>query len=856
MPVEPQFIYNHAYLWLNSPVMDAKTLKVLEYPKILARLAAFCDFSASKELAGGLHPTANYEEAVRWQAETAEARLLLSTRDLTIGGSHDIRPSVGLAARGGVLEPQALLDIKSTLIACRELKKSLLGRPEMKEPGERDGGDARRKRRSERIEEENASPQLEHAFPHLAEIALGLPDTFGLVDGISRVLSERGEVLDSASSKLAHLRREIKVAHDRLMSRLQRYLTESANKLQEPIITQRDGRYVIPLRAEFKGQIKAVIHDQSSSGATLFVEPLPVVELNNAMRELELAEREEERRVLAELSTQVGEHAQDLAHGIENLALLDLAFAKAKYADEIHASEPILRPLSPGKSWQSTKEGGKDESQPLINLLNARHPLLDPASVISNDIHLRNGVRALVITGPNTGGKTVALKTVGLLALMAQSGLHITAWSGSELPCFESVWADIGDEQSIEQSLSTFSGHLTNIVQILKKADCRSLVILDELGAGTDPQEGAALARAILAHLLERDITTFVATHYPELKTYAHATQGVVNASLEFDVGTLRPTYKLTIGLPGRSNALAIATRLGLHPEIVAAAKNEINPDNIRADKLLDDIRKERNRTGREREKIEKSRKRAEELNHDLEQRLAAIEEERLDVIARARAEAELEVAVLKRNLEALKKQLKQARQPLEELKKVEEQVEEIEEKVEAPVKRPRSNAPRSTGDQSLEPGDAVIVGTLGAEGVVTAVGEQDVEVQVGSLRMRVKFSELARKSQAEGATGGEKARVESPTSTLCRQPATLQSPGLELDLRGQVSDDALDLLDRYLDQAYSSGLPWVRIIHGKGSGVLRQVVREALRQHPHVLSYEEGGPKEGGEGVTVVKLR
>jgi DNA mismatch repair protein MutS2 len=613
--------------------MDSKTLNVLEYSKILERLSNFCDFSASKGLARALRPTDSLDEATRLLAETSEARFLLSTRDLTIGGSHDIRPSADLAARGGVLEPQALLDIKSTLIACRDLKKSLLGKGEIKDPA-LVGSQARSKQRSKKTTEEDEQPQPEHPFPHLAEIAYGLPDTYGLVDAISRVISDRGDVLDSASPKLGTIRREKKVSHDRLMSRLQKYITDSQTTpmLQEAIITQRDGRYVIPLRSEFKGRIKSVVHDQSSSGATLFVEPLAVVELNNAIRELELAERDEERRVLAALSAQIGEHAQDLVYGIENLAALDLAFAKAKYAEEIHGSEPLLHEI------KDVKRKTSDQKSPIparpgsaaragvsslksLSLMQARHPLLNPATVVPIDIYLNPGVRALVITGPNTGGKTVSLKTVGLLVLMAQTGMHIPAQSGSELPCFESVWADIGDEQSIEQSLSTFSGHLTTIVRILKKADSRSLVILDELGAGTDPQEGAALARAILAHLLERGITTFVATHYPELKTYAHATEGVVNASLEFDIATLRPTYKLTIGLPGRSNALAIATRLGLDPEIVAAARNEVNPENIRADKLLDDIRKERNRTGRERDKIEKTRKRGEELNRELEKR-------------------------------------------------------------------------------------------------------------------------------------------------------------------------------------------------------------------------------------------
>ncbi len=824
--------------------MDEKTLTMLEYPKILARLAEFCGFSASKELAEKLRPTADFETAQRLLAETSEARFLLSTRDLTIGGSHDIRPSVNLAARGGVLEPHALLEIKSTLIACRELKKSLLGKAESKDlPPEK--AISRKERLHKQAEE--TQPKTGHPFPHVAEIASGLPDTYGLVDAISRALSEHGEILDSASPKLASLRREIKAAHERLMSRLQRYLTESANKLQEAIITQRDGRYVIPLRAEFKGQIKAVIHDQSASGATLFIEPLPVVELNNALRELELAERDEERRILAELSAQVGAHAQELIDGIENLALLDLVFAKAKYADAIRASEPILHSL---------EERKRKDDAPLssfaFHLLQARHPLLDPATVVPVDIRLAPGIRALVITGPNTGGKTVSLKTVGLLALMAQSGLHIPAQSGSELPCFEAVWADIGDEQSIEQSLSTFSGHLTNIVRILKKVNQRSLVILDELGAGTDPQEGAALARALLAHLLEHGGATFVATHYPELKSYAHATDGVVNASLEFDIATLRPTYKLTIGLPGRSNALAIAARLGLDPQIVSAARSEVHPDNLRADKLLDDIRKERNRLSREREKIEKARKRQEELNRELEKRLQAIEEERRQTVAQARAKVELEVAVLKRNIETLKRQLKQAHQPLEALKKVEEKVEKIEEQVKAPVVMKDERRPV----EALKLGEKVSVSALNAEGTVTALGESEAEVQVGSLRIRAKVSDLIRKTPAQESNESV-SKVESATAAegLSSSANLPSSPGLELDLRGQASDDALDLLDRYLERASSAGLPWVRIIHGKGSGILRRVVREALRQHPRVLSYEEGGPKEGGEGVTVARL-
>ena len=791
--------------------MDAKTISVLEYPKILDRLAGFCDFSASVELARALTPTSNYEEAKRLLTETTEARYLLSKYDLTVGASHDIRPQADLAARGGVLDPQNFLDIRSTLAACRDLKKFF-----------------------ERHTEES---------PRLSQIAAGLPESRGIIDAVTRIISERGEVLDSASVKLASLRRDIKVAHGRLMTRLQRYLTESANKLQEPIITQRDGRYVIPLRAEFKGSIKAVVHDQSASGATLFVEPLPIVELNNALRELELAARDEERRILAELSALVGEHRDEIMYGIENLSLLDLTFAKAKYAEELKASEPILN-----EPLDAKRANGAAQT---IKLLYARHPLLDPQTVVPIDIDPRDGVRAIVITGPNTGGKTVSLKTVGLLVLMAQSGLHIPAQSGSELPCFRAVYADIGDEQSIEQSLSTFSGHITNIIRILKEIDNRSLVIFDELGAGTDPQEGAALARSILTHLLETGATTFIATHYPELKTFAHSVESAVNASLEFDIKTLRPTYKLTIGLPGRSNALLIAQRLGLPQKIIDFAKGDINPDDLRADKLLDDIRKERNRASREGDKLEKARGKLDAQTKEIEKRLAKIEDERREILARARAEGELEVAVLKNNIESLKAQLKKARQPLQALKEIEEQAEALEEKAEAPVERLPSTVAEQTSRQApVRLGERVFVATLNAEGVITALGESDAEVQIGSLRVRAKFPDLQRKS-------GDDSNIKKETLEHVRQSVaeTRESPGLELNLRGKLVDDGLYELEKYLEKAYSSGLLFVRVVHGKGTGKMRAAVRAALKASSYVASFEEAKDNEGGAGVTIAKL-
>jgi DNA mismatch repair protein MutS2 len=815
--------------------MDTKTLQVLEFPKILNRLADFCDFSGSADLARALLPTPDYEEAVACLAETTEARKLIVTSDVTIGGAHDIREQVELAARGGVLDPKELLDVHSTLLSMRTLRRYF-----------------------EKHSEE---------YPNLGGIAYRLPAPPDLIEAISRCIADNGEVADSASPKLYDLRRQVRVAHDRLMTRLQRYLTDSttAPKLQDTVITQRDGRYVIPLRAEFKGQVKAIVHDQSSTGATLFVEPLAVVELNNAYREAQIAERDEVRRILTVLSGQVGQLAGEIIPGVAALSELDLIFAKAKYADDLGASAPVLKKLSKVKGQTS---GGVETAveMPTVQLLHARHPLLDQSNVVPITIDPIPGTFALVITGPNTGGKTVTLKTVGLLAVMAQSGLHIPAQSGSELPCFQAIYADIGDEQSIEQSLSTFSGHITNIVHILKKADRRSLVILDELGAGTDPQEGAALARAILSTLLAEGVTTFVATHYPELKTFAHTTPGVVNASLEFNVQTLRPTYRLTIGLPGRSNALAIAQRLGLPNEIIEAAKSEIDPDDLRADKLIGDIHRQRKIAFKESEKAERARSEARKLERQLEERLEKIEEERQKVLEQARAEGELEVEVLKAQLKTFKDELRRLRpapETQEALKSLEEQVEVVEETLSEPVRKRRpaaSRASRSTVRGPLKVGDKVVLRTLGTPGTILSLDEDEAEVQAGSLRMRVPLDELKRRNEEaelEVPKSSQRKQVGETQSTISNHKSSIlsASPGIELDLRGQRAEDALDMLDSYLEKAYMAGLPFVRIIHGKGTGKLRQEVRGMLKGHSHVTSFEEGGEKEGGSGVTVAKL-
>jgi len=795
--------------------MLPKNRTTLEYPKILAKLAEYCAFSRSAEKARTLTPTADINEARRRQAETAEAVRLLELRPTTtIGGARNIQEAVETAARHGVLEATQILEIKSTLVSAREIRRYF--------------------------------ERHEHDYPLLTEITLRMPPSLGLVDAISHTLSDRGEILDTASPKLGEIRRNLRIQHDRLITRMQRMLSDPkiSPYLQDSIVTQRDGRYVLPLVADHKGKVKAIVHDQSASGATLFVEPLSVVELNNAYRELHLAERDEVRRVLAELTRLIGEHAAILLEMSDALADFDLALARARYAQDLDAIEPELHPLEP-----------KEARHPgvIIQLRGARHPLLNPETVVPIDVELDPQTYALIITGPNTGGKTVTLKTVGLLALMAQSGLHIPAEPGSAISVFERIYADIGDEQSIEQSLSTFSGHITNIIHILEQASRRSLVLLDELGAGTDPQEGAALARSLLDYLLQRGITTLVTTHHPELKAYAHSVPGVVNASVEFDLKTLQPTYRLTIGLPGRSNALAIAERLGLPTGIVNAARAEIHPADLRADDLLDEIHHQRNLARQAREAAERNRREAETLRAELALRLENLEDERRALLEETRQQAESEVAELRGELRRLRREMKRLHQPVESLAPIEEKVAELEAEVEQPVERREVDVQAVEGPIRL--GAKVYLHTLGAEGIVTALGEEDAEVQIGVLRVRAKLSELGLRANKD----------ESPTVKRLRQPAggsqsssaaNHPSPGIELDLRGQRADDALDTLDTYLERAYLAGLPWVRIIHGKGTGKLRQVVRDALRQHPHVLSFEAGKPAEGGDGVTVAKLR
>jgi len=798
---------------LTESSVNKRHLSTLEYPKILQSLSSFASFSAGEDKALALRPTIDPAEINHRLTTTKEARLLLNERPGTsIGGAHDLRPLAADAQRGLVLPPADLLDVRDTLSSGRRLQRTLA--------------------------------RLENEFPNLARIASLIRPCNDIIEEISRCIDERGDVRDEASPDLARIRREVDVAHSRIQVKLDNIISSSRNAsyLQEAMITRREGRYVIPLKAQYKDKIPGVVHDRSASGVTFFIEPLSVVDLNNAWRELQLEEEEEVRRILASLSQLIGQRAEDIGATVEALAGIDLAFAKARYAEEIGAVQAQIVPFR-----------NRDDDHPgsTLRLLGARHPLLDPEEVVPIDVDLDEDTFVLVITGPNTGGKTVSLKTVGLLTLMTQAGLHIPAELGSALSPFDGVYADIGDEQSIEQSLSTFSSHMTNIISFLDQADARSLVLLDELGAGTDPAEGSALARALLEHFRERGSTTFVATHYPELKSYAQLTPGVSNASVEFDTETLSPTYRLTIGLPGRSNALTIARRLNLPEEIVREARQMVSAEDLRTQDMLDDIHRLRVKMAEEREEAHTGRLEATKAAEELRQRLAAIDEERRDILREARKEAEETMETVRSEVRRLRSRLRAAAAPVEEVANVEGELASLEAKM--PAVRPREARPMpqlsrhlETAQRPIEVGDTVWVHPLNSKGEVLRLDDGQAEVQVGRVRTQVDLSALELRET-------EQTEPESESGQISGAPAS--SPGRRIDMRGQTVDESLKQLDRYLDQAMRAGLSQAEIIHGKGTGALRRAVREFLADHPLVSGYKGADYREGGEGVTVVDI-
>jgi DNA mismatch repair protein MutS2 len=677
------------------------------------------------------------------------------------------------------------------------------------------------------------------SYPRLATIAELIEECPGIVSAISQALDDRGMVLDSASPELAKIRRELNIVHGRIQDKLQALINSSQNQyLQEPTITTRGGRYVVPLQANHKGRIKGIVHDQSNSGATLWIEPLNTVELNNDYRGLQLAENEEVQRILAELSAHVALQGESIKRAVDRLAELDLIFARAHYANAIDALQPELVP------WRDVQSNNPHPGSTLW-IKGARHPLLDPDFVVPTDLLLNEDIFIVLITGPNTGGKTVSLKTTGLMVLMAQSGMHLPAVD-AKLTVFEDVFADIGDEQSIEQNLSTFSGHMNNITRILEQADDRCLVLLDELGAGTDPAEGAALAQAIVSFLRDKGATTFVATHFPELKVYASQTPGATNASLLFDVETLMPTFEMSIGMPGRSNAFAIARRLGVSESILDEALELVGASSSKAESLLDSIYEMREKITSQEAGTRLALKQSEDERDRLRERLENIESERQQILEETKRQADSELEEVREEIRQVRRKLRDA-ESLNRLKKLQKETEEVEEDfvfalepelIDEELKKPRKKP------QDLRVGDTVLVTSLGAKGQIVSLDKHEAEVAVGRLHMRAELEELELKNREETE------EVEQSAGRV-----NVQSPGMELDLRGQRVEEGLQILDQYLDEAFLSSLPWVRIIHGKGTGRLREAVRQALKANSHVQSWEEGRDGEGGAGVTVAKF-
>lgn len=786
--------------------MKWDSVRPLEFDQVRTRLAAHAAFTASESLARALEPTDDPALVKTLQQETTEARALLDQQpQLSIGSARDVRSMTRVARVGGMIPAVEFLELRGTLLSARNVRKNIL-----------------------RVSEQ---------FPRLAFIAESLSDAPRVIDEIGRVFDDAGEIADDASPELARIRRELKIAQQRVMERLQHLITSSqyAKYLQEALITQRDGRYVVPVRAEARGRIQGIVHDASASGATLFIEPLAVVELGNRVRELNIQEQHEIDRILRALTALVAEHADAIDYTVEMLAQIDLAFAKAKYSAETKAVAPMI-------------DTGSREQAPYLELIDARHPLLDPDAVVPISLELRRAFSILIITGPNTGGKTVSLKTVGLLALMAQSGLHIPAQAGSRLPVYSGVFADIGDEQSIAQSLSTFSGHLKNIIGILSAADSKSLLLLDELGAGTDPVEGAALARAMVENLLARKIPALIATHYAELKAFAHTTPGVQNASMEFDVETLAPTFRLILGLPGRSNAFAIATRLGLDRPIVERARENVGTNNLELETLLAELKKAREETAREQSRASAARENAERAAKQVRRELADTQRQRSEILRNTREQARAELDAARAELNRLKREWRETGVNRDTVKHAESDLEALSSASDAlqpPPAPPRRIEP-SRPPERIFVGARVYVPSLNQYGDVVGVGS-DLVVQIGSFRMNLAPDQV--EVQAPSAAPQQAA---AQTSVVLPD---VESPGLEVHLRGMRAEDALDTLEKYLDRAMLAGLPYVRVVHGKGTGTLRKLAREFLHASPLVTSYQTAEPNEGGEGVTIAKL-
>jgi DNA mismatch repair protein MutS2 len=802
--------------------VDAKTLTYLEFEKIMDRLAVFCVTPAGHAAAAGLVPTSDLDEAIRRQTLTAEAKLLRRLKaNFFLSSVEPIEDEVRTASRAGQLSPQDVLRVAGFLRSARYARNHIV--------------------------------PLARDLPILAAIAGTMGIFGGVIETIDAALDERGQIRDNASPDLPGLRRNTRIAHDRLLRQVEGVLRRAVADgiAQDSIVTERDGRYVIPLKSEARSQLPSVVHDTSSSGATVFVEPLATVELGNKWREARLAEEREIERILRSLSQAIGAQAGEILASVTALGEIDFNLAKASFGSELQAVLPV-----PGEPVDWLVEAPAE-----FRIQTGRHPLLR-GEVVPITLTVGGESPGVLVTGPNTGGKTVALKTVGLLALMALAGIPVPAEQGTQIPVFQSIWADIGDEQSIEQSLSTFSAHMTNIIRILEAADAQSLVLLDELGAGTDPTEGAALGRAILTRLLRLGTNVVATTHHSELKVFAHDELELTNASVEFDPETLAPTYRLMMGLPGRSNAIAIARRLGMPEDVLEEATAHISPDQATVENLLGDLQTERSAAEDSRRAEEFARQEAEEIREGLRKRRDEIELEREALIARTEAEMERELADLRRAIRTAEKELAKQRkvslqQPAMPATSVQGAITQADEASEGlgRVRRERISQQRRRSRRqgqarpdptSIRIGDAIYLEGVDQPGeALSEVGSDGhLEVQLGALRTRVNSDQIIKRS-APGRRQTEPAVVPGPPP----------DPGSRIEVRGQTLDEALPTVEEFIDRAYRAGNQRLEVVHGKGTGTLRQAVRQMLGSHPLVSRFEGADRRDGGEGVTIVVL-
>lgn len=793
-------------------VMNQKALSSLEYPKIIERLTEKASSPMGKELCRKLQPSTDINRIRLMQAQTKDALTRLFQKgSVSFGSVKDIRGSLKR------LEIGSSLGIMEILSVCALLENT-----------------SRVKAYSRGDRSDLPSDSLDSMFEQLAPLT-------PLSSEIRRCILSEDEISDDASPALRQVRRNMKVTNDRIHTQLSGLVNGNARTyLQDSVITMRNGRYCIPVKAEYKGQVPGMIHDQSSTGSTLFIEPMAVVKLNNDMRELELQEQKEIEIILAGLSEQIAEEREAIALNLELMVQLDFIFARAGLAMDMNGSEPVFN------------EEGR------VLLKKARHPLIPKKKVVPIDIRLGDDFDLLIITGPNTGGKTVSLKTVGLLTLMGQAGLHIPALDRSELALFHEIYADIGDEQSIEQSLSTFSSHMTNIVSFLEKADSRSLVLFDELGAGTDPTEGAALAISILSYLHDKGIRTMATTHYSELKVYALSTPGVENACCEFSVETLRPTYRLLIGIPGKSNAFAISSKLGLSDQIIERAKEQISEQDESFEDVLSSL--EENRVTIENERLEIARYKEEikTLKAQLESRQEKLDAQRDRILRQANEEAHKVLEEAKEYADQTMKLFHKFQKNNVDTSAVERERQELRKRMNKAEKnmsdRQETKKPKKLlTAKDIRPGDSVKVLSMNLKGTVGSRPDSKgfLFVQMGIIRSKVHLSDLELVDEpvittpSLQKTGAGKIRMSKSASV-----------STEINLLGRTVDEAIAELDKYLDDAYIAHLKSVRIVHGKGTGALRKGIHDYLRRQKHVSSFRLGEFGEGDAGVTIVDFK